>query len=90
MRAAVHHQGIGRHTQEQILSFAEEDLDALVHVLGDRPYFCGDRPSTADAVAYGALAAIHLAPFPGPLQDAMRARSTLVRFVERMRERYWP
>jgi glutathione S-transferase len=90
VRAAVRYHGISRHTQDEIVAFAVEDFDALVQVLGDRPYFCGDRPSTADAIAYGGLAAIHLSPFPGPLQEAMRARSTLVRFVERMRERYWP
>jgi glutathione S-transferase len=88
--AAVRGQGVARHTVDEMIASAIEDFDALVQVLGDRAYFCGDRPSTADAVAYGGLASIHLAPFPGPLQDAMRARPTLVRFVERIRERYWP
>ena len=90
VRRAVKFHGLGRHTTEQIVAFAEEDFTALAQFLGDKPYFCGDRPSTADAIAYGALSAIHLAAFPGPLQDAMRAKSTLVRFVERVRERYWP
>lgn len=83
-------EGTSRHTPENIFAAATEDLDALAQVLGDRPYFCGDRPSTVDAVVYGPLAAMHLAPFPGPLQDTLRARPTLVRFVERIRGRYWP
>ncbi|MEQ1504483.1 MAG: glutathione S-transferase family protein [Myxococcota bacterium] len=83
-------EGTGRHTRAEVIAAAEEDLDALVSVLGDRPYICGDRPSTADAIAYGTLASLLWSPFPGPLTDATRARPTLVRYAERIRERYWP
>jgi glutathione S-transferase len=82
--------GTSRHKPTEIWSAAAHDLDALVDVLGNKQYFCGDRPSTVDAIAYGTLASLHLAPFPGPLQDAVRARPTLVRFVERVQLRYWP
>lgn len=86
----LHAEGTSREPAAEILAGAEEDLDALQFTLGDRPFFCGEKASTADAVVYGGIAGIHLGPFPGPLQDAVRARPKLVKFVERMRERYWP
>ena len=89
VRKTLQLEGTSRHAAAEIVAGADEDLEALAVTLGERPYFCGDEASTADAIAYGALACLHLSPFPGPLQDAVRSRPTLVRFVERMRERYW-
>lgn len=90
IRKTLQLEGTSRHTIAEILGGVEEDLDALQFTLADRPFFCGDKASTADAIAYGALASIHFGPFPGPIQDQFRTRPKLVRFVERMRERYWP
>jgi glutathione S-transferase len=88
--ASLQYEGTGRHTGEEIVASAVQDLDALQGVLGARPYFCGEKPRSVDAVAYGMLGSLLLAPFPGPLQDAVRQRAPLVGYVERMRERYWP
>jgi glutathione S-transferase len=88
--ATLYYEGTGRHDPAEILASAVQDLDALQGILGDRPYFCGDRPTSVDATAYGMLASALLAPFPGPLQDAVAQRASLAGYVERMRARYWP
>jgi hypothetical protein len=80
----------GRKYPSEIWTSADQDFDALVDVLGDKAFFCGDRPSTVDASVYGIVGSIHQAPGRGPLQALLEKRPTLVKYVERVRERYWP
>lgn len=37
-----------------------------IHYLGDEPFFCGERPTTADAVVYVYMASLIEAPFKNP------------------------
>jgi glutathione S-transferase len=82
-------QGVGRHSDQEVDAAAIEDLEALSVLLGDAPYFLGDAPRSLDATVYGALANVLWGPFPGPMQDAVRARPNLVAYCERIRDRWW-
>ena len=44
LRSNLH--GIGRHSLDEIAEFSFQDLEALSTLLGDKPYFNGDTPST--------------------------------------------
>jgi len=50
---SVHTQGTGRHTAEDIYTMARADWDAIATLLGDGPYFFGEKASSIDAVLYG-------------------------------------
>ncbi|WP_237152780.1 glutathione S-transferase family protein [Oryzibacter oryziterrae] len=87
VRKLLHAQGVGRHDDATRLMMAESDLDALVTLLGDKPFLLGDRPSGVDASIFGMVGAALSPAFPTALQRATAARPTLVAYMQRMRER---
>lgn len=44
-------QGIGVHTPEEIIDFGKNDLKVLTDVLGEKPYFFGNDPTTVSYCA---------------------------------------
>lgn len=81
-------QGVLRHTPEEVARLGGDDLDALAHQLGDRPYVMGDAPCSLDATAAAFLAVLLHVPFDNPLARAGRRHDNLVRYTDRMR-RVW-
>jgi glutathione S-transferase len=82
-------QGTGRHAREEVYAMGRTLVESASDLLGDKPYFLGNAPSTIDATAYGMLSGIVFAPFDSPVKDCALERANLVDFCERMRERYW-
>ena len=83
-------QGLGRHSELEILQLAERSLDAFAALLGDKPYLMGTRPCGADATALGMLAGLLTPYFDSPLQRMGQSYPTLTAYVDRMMERYYP
>jgi len=82
---AMYGQGLGRHTEDELMDFAEQDFDALSKFLGDRKFFFSDdQPSTADVVAFGELFNIIAAKIPGRLQRVANKFDNLKAYVDRM------
>ncbi len=90
IRRALHAQGTGRHSREEIYAMAADDLAALADFLADKPYFLGDRPTTLDATTYGFLANVLLVTLDTPQKAAARTHANLCQYVARMEERYFP
>ncbi len=88
MRRALHGQGTGRLTDAERAERGRADLEALSAVLGEQEFVLGP-PSTVDATALGFLWAMSANPYPSPLTDAIRDSPRLLRYIERMRARYW-
>lgn len=67
-------------------------LAALATRLGDRArFFYGDRPSVLDAVVFGQLATVLLAPLPdAQLRAMVAAHPNLVQYVLRIRRDFFP
>lgn len=82
-------QGIGRHSAEEQLKIAGKDLKALSTLLGDKPYFFGDTPSSLDATAYGFLAELILPPVDLPLCKVAQEFENLVNFCQRIQLAYY-
>lgn len=89
MRRALWAQGLGRHRLEELLIFAREDLQALADLLGEAPFFGGERPCSADAAAYGILANLLLCRLDTPLNRLAREFPPLLAYCERLRARVW-
>ncbi len=89
MQRALHEQGIGRHTAEEIMGLGIEDLSALHAILEARRFLVSDHPTSIDASGYAFLASILEAPFPSPLQSYMREYPAFRRYCNEMRERYY-
>lgn len=77
-------QGTGRHTREEIFDMGKTDIDAVATLLGDAPYFLGERMRTIDLIAYSFLANIHRFVVDTPLKEHLRSKKNLVAFIDRV------
>ena len=86
----LHARGMGRHREEVIIAQGKADLDALAELLGDQPYFLGDRPTSIDACVFGFLGVSLYVGGDNPLYRHGASLQNLLRYCERMRARYFP
>ncbi|CAN7582231.1 glutathione S-transferase family protein [Phenylobacterium sp. LjRoot164] len=82
--------GIGRHSDEEILSLGVRSLAALSALLGDKPFLMGARPTGVDAIAFGMLAGLMIPFFEAPLRDRAMSFCNLARYVDRMMAGVYP
>ena len=90
MRKHLFERGIARHTPEEVAAMGRADVDALSAWLGDRDWFVADRPTKADAIAFGLLAVSIRSTLPTPVCSYARTKENLVRFVDRCVARFFP
>jgi glutathione S-transferase len=83
-------QGILRHSDEEILESALRDWRAVLAVMGNGPFFFGDKPTGVDAIVFGALATSVLTPIESPIRDFLRSQPGCVAYAERIRTRFFP
>jgi glutathione S-transferase len=83
IRRDAHGHGMARLSPDRYARQIREDLDSLAIVLGDQPYFFGERPHQLDAIAWAFLGGALATPVDGPLRAAVRAQPTLVAQVGR-------
>jgi glutathione S-transferase len=85
-RSMKHHlfeRGVARHRPDEIAAMGRADIDALADWLGEREWFITDRPTKADASAFGLLAVTIRCDLSTPVCTYAREKSNLVAFVER-------
>ena len=85
----LHAQGLGRHTAEEIYQLGSAELMAVSDFLGDKSFFFGDKPTTADAVVYTYMAQLIELPFDSPTRELARGQKNLVDYCARMRARFY-
>jgi glutathione S-transferase len=90
MRRHLYERGLARHTPAEIEALGRADVDALVALLGDQPFFLGDAPTKTDASAFGLLAVTLRSGLPGPVSSYARAQPALAAFVDRALARFLP
>ncbi len=82
--------GLGRHTSAEIFSLAKSDLAAIAAQLGEKNYLFGDKPSTADASAYGVLVNLLRSPLPAKLTAIIKEYPQFEAYVKRCDEQWYP
>ena len=82
-------QGFGRQPRSELVANCFKIIDAFAVQLGDRKYFCGDKPTTYDATAYAFGAGILCPAFDNELLKHSKTKSNLVSYVDRMKDQYW-
>lgn len=86
--AALHAQGLGRHSREDIYAAGVRDVMALSAFLGDDTFFfAAGRPTLLDLWAYAFIAQIIVPPIASPLQEATRTLANLVAHCQRLQAR---
>lgn len=81
-------QGTGRHPLDDVIRRAGADVDAVAAVLGDAPYFGGDRPRAIDAAIFGSLANVWYTPTPTRIGAHVGRHAHVVAWLDRVRSRY--
>jgi len=84
-------QGIGRHTETEVIIMTKENLRAVSLILGSKKFLLGDEPSEDDCAVFGMLAQ-GLWSNPGcPYERLMNEELTNLRdYCIRMKETFWP
>lgn len=83
-KKALHCQGMGRHTRDEIYELGKKDILSLATVLGTQSFIFGYKPTTIDAIAYAFLVNILQVPGNNPLKEFTYQIPTLRAYVERM------
>lgn len=87
-RKCIEH-GVGAFTEEELDQRGREDMNAAAILLGDQPYFLGEQPTSVDATAYAFLWQILNAPYASLLKEAAAQHHNLVRYTERITDRWF-
>lgn len=82
----MHLQGLGRHTRNELIAFAGQDIKALAVQLDYKPFFLGDQPSSIDASLYGALENMINCELDTPMKAECAKHENLVDYCARFRE----
>lgn len=83
-------QGLGRFDHDERMRRGCDDWTSIATLLGDQRWLLGDKPHTIDAIVFGFLASIVVPPIDDELRRHVRARPTLVAYVERVIETWFP
>ncbi len=86
---AMHSQGTGRHSPDEINAIGVKHITVLADWLGDKPYMLGEQPRTLDATVYAFLIGVLDAPIEGPVKACLQNKANLVAYCARMKARYW-
>lgn len=86
---SLNSQGISRHTKGEVLSIAEQSLEALSNILGDKDYFFGDTISNFDVTAFSILCQLILVDYDSDFNDLAKKYSNLSSFCERIHTQYY-
>jgi glutathione S-transferase len=82
-------QGTGRHSREDIVKLAIQDMNAYAAVLGEQLFFMGDQPSSVDATMYAFLVNTLWVPWDCPVKSAALSHKNIVAYCDRMKQRFW-
>ncbi len=88
VKAALHGQGLGRHSAGEIYQFGAADLSAIAVFLGDKDFMFGQKPSSIDASLYGMLSNIAIPAFDTPLRDELNSHENLLAYMLRFNKKY--
>lgn len=89
VRRTLYGQGTGRMTDAEIDAIYDRGWDAISTLLGDRPYFLGERPSAVDATILAFLITGTASALPGPMRDSIVGRANLLAYRDRLKRQYF-
>jgi glutathione S-transferase len=90
IRRALHGQGFGRHSPEDIAKLGTQSINATANFLGTKLYMMGAEPTALDATAFAFIAGTLCPWFETPLRTAAERHDNLRRYVGRMTMRFYP
>ena len=89
IRRQIFGHGLGRHQPEEVFRLANDDIASLSVLLGDKPYFFGDTPSSVDACVFGFLINTLGCPIESPIKEYALSKPNLVNYCDRIMSEYY-
>ena len=89
VKNALNGHGLGRHTEEEILTIAKSHLEALSTLIGEKEYCFGDKPCSLDAIVFAFLAEIYLVSLTSPLSELASSYTNLKKYCQRFQAKYY-
>ncbi|MFJ4289877.1 glutathione S-transferase C-terminal domain-containing protein [Cupriavidus sp. NPDC089707] len=83
-------QGLGRHSDEELVALASKGITSIADILGDKRYLMGDKPCGADATLFAFAGSLLCPVFDTPIRTAAEGHVNLVAYMERMRAEFYP
>jgi glutathione S-transferase len=90
VRQALHAQGMGRHTEDEIAALAARSIDAIANFLRQKPFFMGDQPVGVDATIFSFIAGALCPTFETPIRSAAERHDNLKGYIGCMTARFYP
>jgi glutathione S-transferase len=90
IRSFLYGQGMGRHSDSEIVQLGERSIEAIAVHLADKPFFMGAEPTGSDATIFSFVAGTLCPQFDSPLRSAAERHTNLKPYVSRMAARYYP
>lgn len=87
LRKQLYARGIGRHAHAEIEEMGIHDLDAVSALLGDKPFFFGQEPTTFDATAFAFIGLTLAQPVLSRVHEHAHELSSLRSYCDRMKSR---
>ena len=81
--------GLGRHTKEEVLQIGERSFKSLSVLLGDKPFFFGEKPCSLDVTAFAMLAGFYLSTLDTPINTMAKKYANLKHYYERIHGEYY-
>ncbi|WP_454710567.1 glutathione S-transferase C-terminal domain-containing protein [Cupriavidus nantongensis] len=90
VRKTLWGQGLGRHSEEDLVALASKGVTSIADILGDKRYLMGDQPCGADATLFAFAGSLLCPVFDTPIRTAAEGHANLVAYMARMRAEFYP
>lgn len=90
VRKTLWGQGLGRHSEEELVALASKGVTSIADILGDKRYLMGDKPCGADATLFAFAGSLLCPTFDTPIRTAAEGHANLVAYMDRMRAEFYP
>lgn len=81
--------GMGKHNDQEITDIANKSWTSLSVILGDKPYFFGERICSFDVTAFAMLASFTVCSLETDLGKEVKKYENLVAFTHRIASQYY-
>lgn len=87
--AQLTNHGIGKHTDTEIREIANTSLQSLSVLLGDKPYFFGDKPCSLDVTTFAMTSSLILSTLDNEMNQMARSHINLESYCKRIMQSYY-
>lgn len=85
----VNSQGIGSHTNNEIMDIAKRSFESMSTLIGDKEFIFGDQISSLDIIAFAQIGAFTLATIDNESTRLAKQYDNLVKFTQNIQETYY-